>query len=87
MLCHFRFHSAGLSNEAAGLDFKGRYLYGENKNKYLFCGLLCFNMAARRDANWMQRGVKQPAAEIKARDLCLPRRKICDYCSVWLFEF
>lgn len=47
MLCHFRFHSTSLSNNAAGIDFKAFWIQGENKNKYLFCGLLCFNMAAR----------------------------------------
>lgn len=46
MLCHFRFHSASLNHKAAGLDFKALYFEGENKNKYLFCGLLCFNTAA-----------------------------------------
>lgn len=51
MLCHFRFHSTSLSYKAAGLDFKALSFQGENKNKYLFCGLLCFNMAVRRDAN------------------------------------
>lgn len=34
---------------------KGLHFQRENKNKYLLCGLLCFNMAAERDANWMQK--------------------------------
>lgn len=57
-----------------------------NKNKYLLCGLLCFNTAARRDANWTQ---EDAAAEIKEKDQSLPLRKICDfdYCPVWLFAF
>lgn len=51
MLCHFRFHSTSLSYEKAGLNFKALYFQRENKNKYLLCGLLCFNMAVKRDAN------------------------------------
>lgn len=51
MLCHFRFHSTSLSYEEAGLNFKALYFQRENKNKYLLCGLLCFNMAVKRDAN------------------------------------
>lgn len=35
MLCHFRFHSASLSYEAAGLDFKALYFQGE-KQKQIF---------------------------------------------------
>lgn len=51
MLGHFKFRRAGLSCEAAGLDLKASTSREESKSKYLFCGLLCFNMAARRDAN------------------------------------
>lgn len=73
MLCHFRFHSTSLSYEAASVDFKALYMQGENKNKYLFCGLLCFNMAARWDVKWTQekkkKRTKDAAAEINEKDL------------------
>ena len=85
MLCHFRFHSASLSDEAAGVDFKAPYFQRENKNKYLFCGLLCFNVAARRDANWTQGEKKRDAAaEINEKDLCLWRSGIArDLIFLW----